>query len=676
MNLKRNHPLALALGIALAVAPLALRAQVASNDVYQALVKREFGTALDEMTAIDKQIQDAKPEEYPAIEARLIAVLEMPDATMPGKQYACQKLKLVGSKKCIPAVAKLLADEKLSHMARNIFLGMNNPAVDDALRDALGKTQGSTRTGIVNTIGDRHDQSALKLLAALLKDDEATAGAALNAIGKIGGEKAADILDDAKVPDVSKTAWAQAYLRCASGLAAQGETAKAQKMYHALLDGNGPSQVRAGAFRGIVFDQKDAAVPTIIQMLGSDDKLLKRAALAAVISVQGHVATEAFTKQLASLAPDVKATMIGALAARGDAEGLTDSVNKFASDENETVRTAALKSLGRLGNSSSVPVLVGALKDATNGVVALQSLVDLRGDGVVDDLIKQAESGDAQVRAAVLGVLGERRQIEALPVARKSLNDADSKIRDAGLKAISELGTQEDLQFLCDAILTKTNEGERDRISRAISTIGVRLADKTKRDDSVLQAFAKADAAIKVQLVPVLAAFGGDKALAVTRGVLDEKGELRKSAVRALGEWPDSAPLADLRKIAKEENDLSIRVLALRGCIKMIGPSRLKTDEKIAAFGEVMELSSRPDEKRQALSEIGKIGNVKTLKMVEPCLADDNLKREALQAYEKIAESLTGGQPAVAKEALQKVLAMTNDQGLREKAQAALEKVK
>ena len=321
-------------------------------------------------------------------------------------------------------------------------------------------------------------------------------------------------------------------------------------------------------------------------------------------------------------------------------------------------------------------MLVGALKDATNAALAVQALVELRGSGVADRLMQQAGSGDTAVRAAVLGVLAERKQVEALPVARKIVNDNEAGLREAAVRVLLELGGADDLPPLCDAMLTRKDQGERDRLARAISAIGGRVADKAKRDGCVLQSFAKADAPTKVQLLAVLAAFGGDQPLEAARGALAEPGDVRKAAVRAMAEWPDAAPLADLRQLAREEKDPVVRILALRGCIKMIGPSRLKTEEKVQAFREAMELSTRPDEKRQVLSELGKVGHADSLKIVEPCLADDTLKREALQAYERIAESISGRQPALAKEALQKVLAMTNDAGLCDKARAALEKVK
>lgn len=673
--------LALSLTCTLAAVPSPAPAQSAGNDPYLALVKREFGTAVDEMTAIEKQIQAAKPEERPAIEARLIAVIETPEATMPGKQFACQMLRLVGSRKCVPAVARLLTDEQLSHVARNILLGLNDPSADEALRGALGKTQGKVRIGMINTIGDRGGSGSLPVLVGLLSTgDEATVDATLSAIGKIGGAKAVDALDRVKVPDALKPAWAQAYLRCADGLAtpggaAPGGAARAQKMYRALLNGSYPSQVRAGAFRAIVLAQKEQAVPMIVQTLGSNDKLMKRAALAAVISVPGHAATAALARQLGPLVPDARATLLAALGARGDAEGLTELVNRNATDQNATIRQAALQALGRLGNASSVPVLVAALKDPANGGRALPALLALRGEGVAAALIKQVESGDAALRPDVLGVLADRQQIEALPVARKLAGDGDTKVREAAIKVLSGLGTQEDLQRFCDAILTAKDDDGRATLARAVLAIGLRSTDNTSRDDSVLGAFARADAPAKVQLLTVLAAFGGDKALQATRQALAEPGEVHKAAVRALAEWPDTAPLADLRTVAKEDKDGVVQILALRGWIKMIGKSGLKTEEKVQALGEAMALSTRPEEKRQVLGEIGRVGSPDALKIVEPLLNDNDLKREALQAYEQIAESLRDRQPAIARTALEKVVASTTDNGLREKALAALAKI-
>jgi len=106
--------------------------------------------------------------------------------------------------------------------------------VEESLRTALGQTQGNLRIGIINTIGDRKDRASLNAVSALVSgQDEATARAALNAIGKIGGAPAVEALDGAKVPASLKAVWGDAYLRCAGSV----EPARAQKMYRALFEG-------------------------------------------------------------------------------------------------------------------------------------------------------------------------------------------------------------------------------------------------------------------------------------------------------------------------------------------------------------------------------------------------------------------------------------------------------
>ena len=87
-------------------------------------------------------------------------------------------------------------------------------------------------------------------------------------------------------------------------------------------------------------------------------------------------------------------------------------------------------------------------------------------------------------------------------------------------------------------------------------------------------------------------------------------------------------------------------------------------------------MATRVDEKRLVLTGLANVANVEALRTVEPFLDDASLQREAYMAYEKIAESLAGRQPAVAKEALQRVAEKATSEGLRNKAKQALEKIK
>lgn len=675
--MKLNWKIAPAALLALMTLSVSAHGQTDAQDPYAAVMKRDFGTAIDEMTAIEKDIEAATPAQYPAFEDHLIAILTAPDATKPGKQFACQMLRIVGSPKCIPAVSALLTDEQLSHMARYVLLPMHGPAPGDALRTALGQTQGTVRIGIVNSLGDRRDIPSLKAIAALVTGTDEPAGrAALNALGKIGGVPAADALDRLKAPGNLHDAWSLAYLRVALGLASAGDLRHADKMLSSLLKPEHPTPVRAAALYAYALDQREKSVPLIVESLSSKDPLIKRAATTAVIGVPGHAATVAFTRKLPGVAAEVKPTLLAALAARGDGVGLSESVNKLTADTNEPVRTAAVLALGRVGNAASVSVLTALLNDPTVRRDAARSLAEIKGAGVMEAMLQKADTGAPEARAAVLKVLAQRGDAAALPSLRKALADPDRTVRGAGIAGLSALGTAEDLKLMAARVLAPSDDGEREEAGGAMTAIGLRIPDETTRAAPALQAYSGATPAAKVQLLAVLASLGGDKALQGVQAALAEETEVHKAAIRGLAEWPSSAPMAALRTAAKEDADRSSRTVALRGYIRMIAGSGQQPDAKAQAYKEAIAMAERPDEKRQALAGLADVSGVASLKIVEPFLDDPDVKREAYVAYERIAESLAGSQPETAKEALKRVAENAGDSRLQNRAKTALDKIK
>ena len=105
-------------------------------------------------------------------ETELIAVLKS-NASREEKAGACRKLALVGTRESVPALAALLGDEALGHMARYALEPIPDPAVDAALRNALGKLKGRSLVGVVGSIGVRRDAQAVERLTGLLDDGDA-----------------------------------------------------------------------------------------------------------------------------------------------------------------------------------------------------------------------------------------------------------------------------------------------------------------------------------------------------------------------------------------------------------------------------------------------------------------------------------------------------------------------
>ncbi len=135
---------------------------------------------------------------------KLISVIKS-DAPHKEKADACRRLAIVGTKDAVAQLSELLADEKLSHMARYALEPIPDPAVDKALRNALGKLKGGPLVGVIGSIGVRGDAAAVTALKEkLLDSDSHVSQAAAKALGSIGTLDAVKSLQNA-LPDARPT---------------------------------------------------------------------------------------------------------------------------------------------------------------------------------------------------------------------------------------------------------------------------------------------------------------------------------------------------------------------------------------------------------------------------------------------------------------------------------------
>jgi len=188
-----------------------------------------------------------------ALETRLAAVLST-DVTYCAKDYVCRQLSLIGSAESVPALAALLTDAKLSHMARYALERYKTPEAVKAMRDAVTKATGKSKIGVINSLGVCRDAESVAALTALLGDaDAGVAGAAAHALGSIGNSDAAKALAafQAKAPAALKVTAGDAYLACAERLLADGKKLEALVIYKALNAPEQPKQIQMAAKRGM-----------------------------------------------------------------------------------------------------------------------------------------------------------------------------------------------------------------------------------------------------------------------------------------------------------------------------------------------------------------------------------------------------------------------------------------
>jgi HEAT repeat protein len=228
----------------------------AVDKAFEALKTYDWGTDRKTMDPIDDAVAatsgDAAARK--GLESRLLAVLKS-DASRSAKDYVCRALKTIGTAESVPALAALLPNQDLSHMARYALERIPATEAAGAIRDAMSNLSGPLKVGMIGSLGARRDAASAAALAGLLGDaDPAVACAAAVALGRIGSPEAGKALADRAKgsPDTVKPPVADACFACAEHLLADGKKAEATALYQALSGEKQPKHVRLAATRGLL----------------------------------------------------------------------------------------------------------------------------------------------------------------------------------------------------------------------------------------------------------------------------------------------------------------------------------------------------------------------------------------------------------------------------------------
>ncbi len=227
-----------------------------ANALVETVKAYDFGQSREALTQISDEIRKAygKPDELKKFEASLIEVLKS-DAKYAGKQYACRELSIIGTEQSAPALAKMLTDQEYSDMARYALERIPGEAVDKVLLAAMLKAEGKARIGIVNSLGERGCKLAAGDIGKLVdSSDRLLAGAAIGALGKIGGPDAVKPLERAlqSAPENQKMLVYDAYLKVADRMVVEGDKVWAMKIYASLNKEGVPQLVRTAAMKSMV----------------------------------------------------------------------------------------------------------------------------------------------------------------------------------------------------------------------------------------------------------------------------------------------------------------------------------------------------------------------------------------------------------------------------------------
>jgi len=660
-------------------------------------------------------------------------------ASLEQKAEACIQLSIRGGVDAVPALAALLNDEKLAHMARYALEPMPFPEAGAALRAALDTTSGLFKVGVINSLAGRKDQEALPALTALLGDGDAIiAQAAAGALAKIAVPAIVAPLEAAvarpNVPAATVEVYCDALLEYAEGLSRSGDSA-ARVQAVAICEyvagaAAAPVRARAAAVRGAIlaFDAP-AGLARLAQAAADEDADVFAAALRATRELPGDVkVAPALESVLTSLPAERQISLINAIAQRGESEA-GPAFLALAKEGPTDVRVAAIDALARVNYAPALEELqqIACGDDGEEARAARSTIAYYpgpEGDAIVNAMLA---SEDAKVRAVAVEMVGNgglKNPVE--PMMKAAASDADEGVRISALRTLQDLAKLEQLpgllqflreaktpdeaqavekalQSLCErqrrtssdeiaiqeAVYGALPDGPsadvRDAVQKALeggalaitasnatfgdtapglvkklrinyTNKGVAYSKTVDEGDTLSLAAIVAPAAMVdafqaelstaqgptlLALLRLLGATGSPKALNFMRtAVASSDEEARATGLRALCDWPNMDAMPDIMELAKTSPDQTIKMLAIRGAVRLLSQNQGDAAGVLANYAELIQGAANVDEKRAILSGLSQVRNVEAFTFALRQTADESVKAEAIQAAVTIAKSL------------------------------------
>ncbi len=426
-------------------------------------------------------------------------------------------------------------------------------------------------------------------------------------------------------------------------------------------------------------EEQDDAIGIVLDILRSGEQEMQSVAIAMVKEMPGTEVTKALAKELPNLSATSQVQLLSALGDRRDAAALPAVITAVKAKD-ESVRIAALKAVGQLGNASSVGLLAQTAA-ATRGAeqkAARESLYRLRGPEVDGAVLAGIPKAEPKTKVELIQSTGQRNISAGVSTLLKTAGDSDRKVRVESFKVLKVIAGPEDLPALVELLLNLRSSSEAAEAQKMVAAVAHKIEDKDRQAEAVLAVLPTVkDIKKQCSLLSVLGKIGDSSGLPrLIEALNSDNIESRGAAIRALAEWPTSEPAAEMLKAAQNSENRAHRILALRGSIRLLGlDSNRAPEETIEMYKKAMTLAPDAIEKKRVLSGLANTKSLGALQLSSDYLQDETLFREAEFAVIKIAEGIYENFPRQTKDVLEKILQTSKNDQLRQQAQEIINQI-
>lgn len=407
-------------------------------------------------------------------EAELISVLESPQGAAECCE-ACRQLLAEGTATCVPALAKALADERAGHAALHTLERLPFPEAGAALREAIGSLTGPLRVGVVDAAGWKKDAAAVDCLTPLLGDpDDAVAGAAAVALGRIGGPAAEAALSKSirQARAGVRASMCEGLLRCAEAHMDSGNLATAASLYGRIRSSEVPEPCRSAALRGLLLSDGERRQQLFVEAITGANPADREVALAFLPELGDPGTLAPLLEHWVALPPVAQTALLEVHPLLGGKA--VPVVLAAAAGGEEEVRQTALRVMGEMRDPALIPVLAKAASAGSkrDQLVARNSLASIHGPGVSEAIHDFLKSARGQDRVEVLRILGRRGSAgDAEVLLRFAGGAGDEDAKQAARQALHFLAAPETLSRVVELALASTPESEARQFERIVTEV-------------------------------------------------------------------------------------------------------------------------------------------------------------------------------------------------------------
>ncbi len=576
-------------------------------------------------------------------------IASLSDSEPPVAQEAARALGVIATPECATALTDALGKaDKASGNHRAVcdgilrcaeaFAAKSNQAeavaLYDRLRDVPDAAQEVRTAALRGAVRARGLQEGLPVLAAAVRaEDEAVFIGALRTARELdGGDPVTAALAES-LPALSadrKIQIMQVIGHRGGSVAGPALLAQAQAE---------PEEVRIAAVKALTRLAYSPALELIAQLASGEDSALTDAARNALAYFPGEDGDAVLVAMARHPEPSARIVAVDLIGKGGLPEPVETLMGAAEKDADAGVRVAALKALERLAGIPEMPRLLAILRKAQSPEEMESAEETLRD--VVDRERKPTSAGIV-VQKAVYGDLpgGASADVTAKVtqmVASGAMAIGASNANFGGDPAPG-IVKQLRIDYTANGVDHSKTVPEGQNLNLTTVSIPPAIVD------SFVAAFdqTKAEAPqTALALLRLMGATGSPKALESVRAAAAQgQGEIQKTSERLLCDWPTPDALPVVMEMAKSAPDATLKVLALRGAVRMLKESEASPAERLGQFAALMALASNADEKKQVLSGLAVTPSVEALEMVFAQFADEAVRAEAVQAAIAIAERL------------------------------------